>query len=54
MVVSENRAGQIAEDSMAVTDLRVYDLADGLLVAGEGDSGNLYTYNGLSAWQRAE
>jgi hypothetical protein len=48
--ISENRTWKTTENSVVVTDMRLYDLVDGILVAGKRDSWDIYTQDGFSTW----
>jgi hypothetical protein len=50
VVISENRTRKTTENSVVVTDMRLYDLVDGILVARKRDSWDIHTQDGFSAW----
>jgi hypothetical protein len=49
MVIQENREWEDSQDTMAATALGIYIVDVWLLVAGERNPWDIYTYNGFCA-----
>jgi hypothetical protein len=50
VVISENTTWKTTENSVVVTDMRLYDLVDGILVARKRNPWDIYTQDGFSTW----